>query len=171
METHFPIFTLPMMGSKAYVIASPELTQSALRSKNLSFEVSKVNFAEHMFGGLPEDAKKILKNLPDDPKEPSFMRDFHKVRRRHLAQLQKLTNVASQTVHENLLPGPKLQLMNNMALRDIATQMNGIQDEYNDNLWIWLRNSFTIASSNALFGEHNILAKSPSLIDGFWWVP
>jgi len=70
-----PIFTMPMINSKIYVITEPLLVQSAFRSKALSFEPFMQEFAERMLG-LSQKMMEIIRYEPVDEKAPSFMKDF-----------------------------------------------------------------------------------------------
>jgi hypothetical protein len=52
--------------------------------------------------------------------------------------------------------------MNANMLRIIARDMNGIQDERKDSLFSWLRNLFTEATANAIYGSNNPWSGSKS---------
>ena len=136
--------------SKAYVITSAELYHAALGSKTLSFEPLLLEMGHRVCGLSPKGAK-IVSYVPKNPKEQYFVGCFYKI------------------IHENLLPGPQLRRMNATAMNKMAELVNNIEYEYQpDSLWIWLRNSFTRASSTALLGSQNPLAVDKSLIDHFW---
>ncbi len=144
-----PAFTLPVYTSKMYIIASPELQQVAFRENDLDFDPFIVEFGIRLVQGSPEMAK-IFRHIPEDPKEMPFMKGFHKA------------------MHEYMTPGPNIQSMNANMLKTIAREMNDIQDDFKSNFYVWLRNSFTLATANAIFGSNNPWAKNPSLIDSFW---
>jgi len=144
-----PAFTLPMFTSKMYVIAAPELQQMALRSQTLDFDPFIVEFGVRLTGCGPEAAK-IFRYVPEDPKEMNFLKAFHKA------------------LHEHMLPGPKVQRMNASMLGTMAKEVNDIQDEFKDSLYIWLRDIFSVATATAVFGSNNPWAKDRGLIDSFW---
>lgn len=146
-----PVFTLPMFTSKMYIIAAPELQQVALRSQNLDFNPFIVEFGIRLVGSGPEAAK-IFRQVPEDPNEMPFLRAFHKA------------------LHEHMVPGPKVQCMNASMLGTMAKEVDGIQDELNDSLYVWLRDIFSVATATAVFGSNNPWAKDRSLIDSFWYV-
>ncbi|KAL9564974.1 hypothetical protein ACKAV7_010888 [Fusarium commune] len=54
------IATLPMLNGKIYAIWSPSLVQSALRNKNLTFDVFGIEFAENVFG-LNKETMSIIR--------------------------------------------------------------------------------------------------------------
>jgi hypothetical protein len=144
-----PAYTLPIFTSKMYIIASPELQQAAFRAQNLDFDPFIVEFGVRMVNSGPEVGK-ALRNVPENPKEVPFLKGFHKA------------------LHEHMSPGPNIQQMNANMLRTIARDMNGIQDERKDSLFLWLRNLFTEATANAIYGSNNPWARDQSLINSFW---
>lgn len=132
-----------------YIIASSELQQAAFRAQNLDFDPFMVEFGVRMVNSGPEVGR-ILKHVPDDPKEMPFLKGFHKA------------------LHEYMTPGPNIQQMNANMLKTVGREMNGIQDEQKDSLYLWQRNLFTEATANAIFGSNNPWARNKSLIDSFW---
>jgi hypothetical protein len=119
-----------------YIINSPELQQVAFRSQTLSFDPFLIEFADRMVGVGPE-AIKTMTAVPEDPKQLPFLKGFHKA------------------LHEHMTPGPKLQRMNDNMLKSIANVVNDIQDETKYSLYLWLRNTITEATANAIFGSKN----------------
>jgi hypothetical protein len=131
-----------------YIIAAPELQQMVLRSQTLDFDIFLVEFGIRLIGCGPEAAK-TFRHVPEDPKEMSFLRAFHKA------------------LHEHMVPGPKVQRMSASMLGTIAKEVNGIQDEFKDSLYTWLRDIFSVATATAIFRSSNPWAKDRSLIDSF----
>ena len=72
-----PIYTLPVINSKLYVITEPVLAQAAFRSKDLSFDPFVVAFIQKLCG-LSDAAMRPLKYIPKDEKEPCLVRDAAK---------------------------------------------------------------------------------------------
>lgn len=73
------------------------------------------------------------------------------------------------SLHTSMFPGPGLWEMNARVLEKVAEMVNVIDSEFEErNLWYWLRDSFTMATSEALFGVHHPLAKHPSLVQAAW---
>lgn len=143
---------MPILNSKTYVITSPNLIQSAFRQKTLSFEPFVKEFADRMIGIGPEQMK-IVAYSPENEKDPSFLQGFHK------------------EIHENLLPGPRLQGLNVTMLSEIANMMNQIDNVFcPQSFYLWIRHTFTRATSRSLFGSQDPLQSDPSLIDSLWYV-
>lgn len=137
-----------MVNAKTYVITSPGMSQSAFRSKDLSFEPFMVEFAQRMLGVSDEVMVPMAK--PATEKEPHMLREFVKV------------------IHESLI-GESLHKTNIAALGGIAASINGIEKCFApDSLFLWLRDTLTLATSDALFGSRNPLKTNTSLIDSLW---
>lgn len=151
-RVQLPIYTLPILSGKMYVLTSLPLFQSAmLRAKELQFEPIMAESGARLHDLSPR-AMKIWGHVPADRKESSFLREVHK------ASI------------EQMKPGPVLQRMNAAVLRNLAAEFNGIGTGRveKDSLWLWLRDSFTLATSTALFGSENPLKSDSSLIKSFW---
>ncbi|KAL2061782.1 hypothetical protein VTL71DRAFT_7160 [Oculimacula yallundae] len=139
----FPIATLPMINGKLYVITSPALVQSAYRNKNLSFDPFMKEFAQKMLQ-LSEEVMVPLKN------DPGFIPDMVKV------------------IHGSML-GEHLYKMNADALNDVAITINKLTDTFNpDSLYLWIRETLTMATCNTLLGSHNPMKDDKSLVDALW---
>jgi hypothetical protein len=139
-----------MINSKLYVITEPLLAQSAFRSKNLSFEPFMVEFSQRMLG-VSDATMGPIKNIPEDEKEPSLLRDF--VREIHTAMM-----------------GEHLNRMNIEALSQVAHTLNSVDAFQPESLYIWLRTMLTLATCNALMGSHSPFKSDPSLVDALWYV-
>jgi len=145
-----PICTLPtlLIHGKQYVITSPTLVQSALRSKDLSFEPFMVNLAQGMLDMSDEAMAPIW--APGTEEKPEFISEF--IREIHGAML-----------------GEHLHKMNAVALSDVAAAINGLGDTFEpESLYLWLRHTLTIATCNALLGSHNPMKSDSSLVDALW---
>lgn len=146
-----PIVTFPMINSKIYVITDPILVQSAFRNKQLSFEPFMVEFSQRMLG-VSDETMGPIKNIPADEKAPSFLRDFIK------------------EIHTAMM-GEHLQQINASALNDVASTLNGVGVVKPESLYLWLREMLTLATCNALMGDHSPFRSNPQLIDPLWYIP
>jgi len=130
---------------------SPDVVQTALRNRTLSFDPFSMAFAKRVVGAKSE---KFLATCytPKNDKEECYNNDMHRV------------------YHEPLQPGPDLQQTNAAMLRQISNFMNKIGPQYEQKeLYMWLRDSFTIATSFALFGSRNPFPSDPSLTTALWY--
>jgi hypothetical protein len=98
-----PICTLPVTNSKIYIINSPLLIQSALRSKNLSYDPFIHDSSEKLFG-LSSETMQALR-APGSPEKLDLMSEFNR------------------EMHGSML-GEYLHKMNQIALTDIAASIN-----------------------------------------------
>ncbi|KAM0261216.1 hypothetical protein ACHAPA_009850 [Fusarium lateritium] len=138
------IATLPILGGKLYVIFDPAITQSVYKKKTLSFEPYAAEFAQRELLLTNETSDKL--------KTTSLVPDFFSV------------------IHP-AMTGEHLHRMNANALNCIADDINSIGNSSNlehPNLWLWLRDSITMATSEALYGPENPLRKDPSLLTDLW---
>ena len=69
------------------------------------------------------------------------------------------------------MTGEHIHRMNANALNYIAKDINGIKKGSkmeHGNVWLWLRDVVTMATSEALYGPENPLRKDPSLLEDLW---
>ncbi|KAI9818750.1 MAG: hypothetical protein M1827_007570 [Pycnora praestabilis] len=131
------------------MITSPQLIQAAFRQRTLSFDPVILEF-NNLFGFSPKATEIVWRNH-DNEKVDSYMLDLHK------------------SMHESLIIGPALYEMNGSVLRTIGKELNSIGREIETKpLFLWLRNTLSVASSAALFGSNHIFAKDQSLVDAYW---
>lgn len=120
-----------------------------MRQKTISFDPIILEF-DKLFGFSPQATEIVWRNH-DDEKVDSYMRDLHK------------------SMHEALIVGPALHEMNASVLSTIGKELNSIGMEVETkSLFLWLRNTLTVASSAAIFGSNHIFAKDKSLVDAYW---
>lgn len=130
---------------------SPDVVQSALRNRVLSFDPFSMTFAKRVLGAKSEKFA-ATSYTPKNDKEECYNNDLHKV------------------YHDPLKPGPDLQQTNAAMLLQVSKFMNEIGPEYEQiELYAWLRYSFTVATSVALFGARNPFPSDPSLTDALWY--
>jgi hypothetical protein len=143
-----PIATLPVLSGKIYSIWSPALIQSALRNRNLTFDVFGIEFAQRVFD-LDDDAMKIIRG-PGSVEESSS----HEV----MMAIKPAMN------------GQNLYRMNVRALSYVAGRLDATAADglRVDNLYLWLRGLMTMATAEALYGSHNPLRNDESLIEALW---
>lgn len=131
-----------------YIITSPALVQAAMRKKSLSFEPLTVAFAERMVGFGP-NIMDLMHHPPTNGSE-SWLNAQHKP-------------------YDLLAPGAALNDMNARVLNSVADIINSIGPEFETKqFYLWLRKSFTLATTCALFGAHNPLTEDPQLNDSLW---
>jgi hypothetical protein len=143
--------TLPMLNGKVYVIWDAKMIQSAMRHKDLTFDILSLEFAQRVFGISDLGMEKFWG--PDHDVE---------------------TSIVPQVMHaiKGAMQGQSLYRMNVKALKYIAVRLNSIGEEgwKMPNLYLGLRDFMTMATSEGLYGSDNPVRKDPSLIDAIWYV-
>ena len=76
------------------------------------------------------------------------------------------------SLHASMTPESGLWDMNAKVLRRVAEMVNAIPVEGGEDigLWQWIRDGFTRATSEALYGEFHPLAVNPGLVEAVWFV-
>lgn len=145
-----PAFTMNILSSKVYVVTHPALVQAAYRAKTLVFEPFIIEAADRMLS-ISDDGMKQIKHEPENEKEETYMRLIHK------------------SMQETMLPGNSLLQMNARVLAKLADFVNGIGTEWEPKpMYLWLRDTFTLASSATLYGRNDPISADPSLIEPLW---
>ncbi|KAK1980431.1 cytochrome P450 [Colletotrichum cereale] len=144
-----PIFSMSMGGSeKMYVIKEPRLIQVAMKNKALNLHPVMADFADKMIGFGP-NLMDLFHHPPTDG-SVAWIDDQH-------------------PAFAPLAPGPDLQEMNTCALNKISKTINAIGADFETKkLYLWLRDSFTMATVASLFGDKNSLTADPALSQNFW---
>ncbi|KAF4966884.1 hypothetical protein FSARC_5497 [Fusarium sarcochroum] len=144
-KTHRQIATLPILGGKLYVVFDPAIIQSIYRKKALSFEPFASEFAQRELLIGNETAQKL--------KTTSLVPDFF------------------SAIHP-AMTGDHLHRMNANALNYVSKELATIGDAESSlkssNLWLWLRDLITLATSEALYGPENPIRQNTSLIEDLW---
>ncbi|KAM6535895.1 hypothetical protein FALCPG4_005421 [Fusarium falciforme] len=149
-----------MLNGKMYTIYDPHLVQTALRSKIASFEPFVIDFAQKTFSLSKETFAKV--------RGPNVFNDFN------------------DAIHSSF-QAPMLHKMNVHFLASISAKMDPIScgtvrvDEVNsgreelvdgglrvENLYLWCRDVMTLATTKALYGDHDPFGPQPHLVDDLW---
>lgn len=151
----YPIFTIPVLLGKVYVVGSPSLAQAIFRNKNLSFAPFVVEFVHRM-----EDLSDSAKQAYAEGLHGSVMKLF--AARMNGSARKKMAVVALQEL-VRLLPGDR-----GMPQSEMSESSTGPVEQDHD-LWIWLRDIMTVVTSSSLLGkDNNPWVKDPSLVKAYW---
>ncbi|TPX07067.1 uncharacterized protein E0L32_011055 [Thyridium curvatum] len=143
-----PVATLPILHNKVYAIWSPDLVQSALRNKQMTFDPFMLDFSKTALG-LSDHSMAALEGD---------------------GGLDESLNSETITAMKVAMTGQNLYRTNVNALGSIKSRLNVINEEgiTIPNLYLWLRELMTQATVEALYGEANPMKHDPSLIDALW---
>ncbi|KAH8682620.1 cytochrome P450 [Xylariales sp. PMI_506] len=138
-----PIYTLPILGGKLYVINSPELAQSAIRSRTLNFEPYVTEFIRNMTK-TSAAAMEIYEN-------PDFFSQWH------------------QIVYSSLT-GQHLMGINLATLQTLTKSLNEVPRDglAVPDIFLWMRDLMTLASTNSLLGDKNPWKYDARLFEAYW---
>lgn len=133
---------------KMYIIKSPQLIQSTMRNKAMTFYPIMTEIADKVVGWGPVFTD-LVNNLPSDG-SISWMEDQH-------------------TNYVNMGPGPALFEMNKKLLNGIAGFFESVGADFETvKLYQWFREPFTKATVASLFGEKNCLTEDATLSQNLW---
>ena len=138
-----------MLWGKIYTIWDPQLAQASLRSRTLSFDPFIVEVAQKSFGLSEETFAKITSN-------PRLVPDF------------------TEAIHASMQP-KYLHAMNVIALNYISRTLDEVSPDESvgldvPNLYLWIRDLITSATTEALLGNESPFSKDPTLYDDLWFV-
>jgi hypothetical protein len=134
-----------------YILRSSTLIHAAFRHKSLSFDPFIINSLDNILLGS-DFAKQLIRQEPTKEGERTYLSDTHRI------------------MSEMLTPGPSLVKMNARVLDTIARLVNPVGTKWEDqSMFRWLRDIFTVAASDSLYGKHNPITKDLSLIDAVWY--
>lgn len=149
-----PIFTLPVPGSRIYVVADPSLAASVQRaSRVLSFTPIIPEVTERVLG-LDEATMAITRrNLDPGPGEE----------RGFLADIQDM-------VYAWLGPGSYLEELSLAAAGEMRDEIAavGVNPGRGVDLLGWVRHLVTVSTAKYLYGPQNPIAVDSSLETSFW---
>ncbi|KAK7421620.1 hypothetical protein QQX98_002087 [Neonectria punicea] len=155
------IATLPMLNGKMYFVFNPHLIQTTLRNKIASFEPFITEFAQKTFGLSAHTFAKVTSNpklVPDftDGIHSSFQTEMlHKMNVHFLTEISaKLGRVGGNVRTVDSMNSGKEMLLD-----------RGLQV---DNLYLWCRDIMTLATTRALYGDHDPYNEDPSLVELAW---
>ncbi|KAJ7075349.1 cytochrome P450 [Mycena belliarum] len=152
-----PIFTLPVPGSRIYVVTDPALAAAVQRaSKELSWTPLIPELTKRVMGLDADTVGVVAQNLDPEPDEPhGFLADLHDM------------------VYAYLGPGESLNALSLAAARELGRQITAHaaqleQQSETVDLLAWVQHFVTIGTAQYLYGPENPLARDPRLEQAFW---
>ncbi|KAI2633002.1 cytochrome P450 [Hypomontagnella submonticulosa] len=155
---NLPIFTLPVPGSRIYIVADPSLAAAVQRaSKILSFTPIVPEVTERVLGLDAATVEITRKNLDPAPgEERGFLADIQDMVYSWLGPGEYLTELSLDAANE---------------MRDeIAAYAAGssVGNGKPTDLLGWVRHLVTVSTAKYLYGPENPIALDPSLEGAFW---
>ncbi|TID22790.1 cytochrome P450 [Venturia nashicola] len=150
----YPIFTVPLLnGSKIYVVASPAVAAQVQRNqKTMTFDLMATDFSIRMTGLGPEVRKLLEADFTSKDKikkDGCFLNTMH----HHFVT--------------SLGPGGKLDDIALVQLNAVAKSVGNLATDQTVDLFVWIRQTISMASMLALYGPKNIFETHPELEECF----
>lgn len=155
-----PIFTLPVPGSRIYVVTDPSLAAAIQRNvKALSFTPLIPDITKRVLGLDSETVETIKQNLDPEAGDPrGLLADLHDV------------------VYSALGPGQYLNSLSCEASQELCFQLNEFLRSVDElhppgqalDLLQWIRHLVAVGSARYLYGPRNPIAEDPNLEAAFW---
>jgi hypothetical protein len=146
------IFSLPILGARTYIIASPHLVNVVQRTKTIQFEPVVAGALKGVSGCSREAERLITADLEGGENgDEGFLRSF------------------PRTMHAPLSPGENLNAMNKTALQYLQVSADSLAAASGPlDLEEWLRRELTLATTNAVYGPGNPFTDE-KVQDAFWY--
>ena len=152
---NYPIFTLPMLGSRNYIVSDVVLAGHIQRNgKTLSFYSLIVEVTRRLIAFDKNAARISFHNINGELGPGGLMTAVHDMMNTHLA------------------PGPALDAISAIQMERMGTMLNSeiptTKDGIVVNLYAWQRHIFSLCNAYAIYGPENIFAVHPELETQFW---
>ncbi|KAI0100258.1 cytochrome P450 [Nemania sp. FL0031] len=156
---HIPIFTLPVPGSRIYIVTEPSLAAAVQRaSKVLSFTPIIPEVTERVLGLDKPTMDITRKNLDPGPGERGFLADIQDM------------------VYAMFGPGSYLNEISLDAARELRNEVHAFaesQDTHHGlkqpvDLLGWVRHFVTVSTAKYFYGPQNPISLDPKLEENFW---
>ncbi|KAK3349907.1 cytochrome P450 [Lasiosphaeria hispida] len=153
-----PIFTLPVPGSRIYIVTDPSLAAAVQRaSKTLSFTPLVPDIITRILGLDADTVAIVRRHLDPEPGAPrGVLADMHDM------------------VYAYLGPGDALNDLSLAAARELARQVNAYTAAFSEpetvDLLVWVRHFVTLGTATFLYGKQNPLTARPELgLENAFW--
>lgn len=145
---------MTMPGQKMYIVTKPDLIQAIQKQpKILAFPPIEAKFAINVCGSSEEAHKILMKNVDGDDGDWGLSMDSYAGMRAALS------------------PGPGLDDMNRVMIRNIAASLDSLKPSPGSCMKIelakWLRQSVTAATTNSVYGPQNPF-NNLEVAEAFW---
>ncbi|OCK79732.1 cytochrome P450 [Lepidopterella palustris CBS 459.81] len=145
-----PIFTLPMLSSRTYVVTSPNLASQVQRaSKTLQFNPLIVEMTNRMLKFDDHTMKVLRENGSTNGGQLGFMDSLHEM---------TYTVLSPEGIKE----------ISDIVLQQLSERINSVTEPIEIDLFLWVRKQFTIATTYTFYGPENPFVIDPSLEQPFW---
>lgn len=155
---YFPIFTMPLPGSRMYIVTDPALAATVQKTKSLSFNPIIPQVTQRVLGLDKETLEILATNMGREDGHEGF---YPEVR---------------DLVYSNMTPGDRLDELTSIAVRVFRKHLENYASKLKssptstsvEDLLLWTQHTVTVATAEFLYGPSNPIAANPSLESSFW---
>jgi cytochrome P450 len=157
-RNEYPIFTLPILNSRVYVVADPAIALSVQRaSKALTFDPIIPEVTQRVLGLDNRTAEIVRKNISrHTSEERGFYPDLHDMVYTTLGLGEALDELTSSAA-----------LQFSIEVQQYAHLLAG-EESKDEDLLQWVSHFVTIATARFLYGPNNPIDTKPDLEQAFW---
>ncbi|KIX09960.1 uncharacterized protein Z518_01041 [Rhinocladiella mackenziei CBS 650.93] len=153
-ETQYPIYTLPTLSTRQYIVTSPQIAGQLQRQhKDLAFYNIILEVTRRLTNLNQSTMKIVMKNVNGEHGDWGLMPTMHNMINTVLGRGESLKDL---TRSQMLIFS---EMLNKIAVAD---------DCFETDLFQWIKSVFTLANSNSIYGPENPFAVDPSLVNAFW---
>ncbi|KAI4203833.1 MAG: hypothetical protein LQ346_001710 [Caloplaca aetnensis] len=149
-----PAFTLQTLGTKTYVVNSPDLIQAVQKNaKTLTFHPFVSFMSPRIFGCEKKASDIISDNIDGERGNWGLLPDV------------------TRDMQTALMPGESLNWMTRTMLTKLVEYLDALavnEDGTEICLYKWVRTAFTVSSTEAAYGPKNPFNHQPELEAAFW---
>ncbi|KAK8015090.1 hypothetical protein PG990_008386 [Apiospora arundinis] len=157
-QKHTPIFTLPMPGSRMYVVTDPFLAAMVQRSKSLSFSPIIPDVTKRVLGLDKATVSIARRHLDPGPGETrGFLADIQDLVAQRMKSSGDLNTLSRNSVSalKSHVDKEQTYLMEHRAYKEI-------------DLLEWVRHIVTLATASHFYGHRNPVSQDLVLERAFW---
>ncbi|KIX98788.1 uncharacterized protein Z520_05249 [Fonsecaea multimorphosa CBS 102226] len=153
-NTRYPIYTLPTLSTRQYIVTSPQIAAQLQRQhKDLAFYNVILEVTRRLTSLKPSTMKIVMNNVNAEQGDWGLMPTMHDMFNTVLGRGESLKDLTRS----------QMSIFSEM-LNDVA-----VGGECLDiNLFQWIKSIFAFANAKSIYGPENIFALDPSLVDAFW---
>ena len=152
IKTQHPIFTLPILSTRNYIISDATLAGIVQRNnRTLSFYSLIVEVTRRLIAFDDNATRITFDNINGEKGPGGLMEKVHEMTNRHLGPGKGLDTITAVQVAKTG------EMLNDLPTGGVEVQLYG-----------WLRHIFSVCNAHAIYGPKNIFAIHPELEQAFW---
>ncbi|KAH0832633.1 cytochrome P450 [Fonsecaea pedrosoi] len=153
-DTRYPIYTLPTLSTRQYIVTSPQIAAQLQRQhKDLAFYNVILEVTRRLTSLKPSTMKIVMKNVNAEQGDWGLMPTMHDMFNTVLGRGESLKDLTRS----------QMSIFSEM-LNEVAVGGDRLETD----LFGWIKSTFAFANAKSIYGPENPFALDPSLVDSFW---